>query len=142
MSLFGDTIRRLLGNLVGRVDDLPLQPPPPPAVCPISWQPSVTAPVFYGIRDYAPPSFALSSTAARLFGWPPGTFRVFYPSIDGSPPDAAMLEPCGRYPLIAFLHGHCRPDDPLNYTKWYELMVRVARRPCTQRIRRRRAASA
>lgn len=99
--------------------------PPPPAACPISWQPSVTAPVFYGTRDYAPPSFAVS--AVFWVGWPPGTFRVFYPSLDGSPSSAAMLEPCGRYPLIVFLHGHCSADDPVNYRKWIELPADLAR---------------
>jgi hypothetical protein len=127
MSLFGNFMRRVFGDLFGRIDDLGLQAPPAPAVCPISWQPSVTAPVFYGTHDYAPPPLGVSLRRSPLLRWPPGTFRVFYPSLDGSPPDAAMLEPCGHYPLIVFLHGHCSADDPYNYTKWYEIPADLAR---------------
>lgn len=125
MSLFASWIRALVRVFVRDV-----QPPiaPPEAVCPISWQPSVTAPVFYGVRHLEPFGFALFRfDPSALSLEPPGTFRVFFPSIDGSPDDARVLDGCGRYPLIAFLHGHCSNDRPLNHTKWYELPAQLAR---------------
>lgn len=77
--------------------------------CPISWQPSLLAPVFYGIRDHALPS----------------PCRVFYPSLDGAVWSAQPLDGCGRYPLILFLHGNC--DESEHYKKWYELPGQLAR---------------
>ena len=127
MSLFGSWIGRVLGDLIGRFADLN-ELEPPPASCPISWQPSVTAPVFYGTRDYGPPTFSMFRIGLPpVTRWPPGTFRVFFPSLGGSPQYGAMLEPCGRYPLIMFLHGQCTADAPYNYTKWYELPAELAR---------------
>ena len=63
--------------------------------CEIGWQPTVLAPVFYGTSDFS------------LADGPAVRMRVFFPTIDGSPQNAAILTGCGRYPLIAFLHGHC-----------------------------------
>jgi len=90
-----------------------------PALCPITWQPSVLAPVFYGVKDYAPPDA-------------PGICRVFYPTLDGAVYDAPILRGCGRYPLIAMLHGHCDQDLDANgqhvhYKKWIELPASLAR---------------
>jgi hypothetical protein len=62
-------------------------------ICPISWQPSISKPAFYGYRD-----FSIEDGA-------PANVRVFYPSLEGSPHDAPMLAGCGHYPLILFLHG-------------------------------------
>src|SRR6266849_7385790 len=141
MPLFGNWTGRALGNrrlelrrlvllireLIGRgVDIRELEPPP--AHCPISWQPSVTAAVFYGTQDFGPSSLSMFRIRPSPgFQWPPGTFRVFFPSLDGSPQYGAMLEPCGRYPLIMFLHGSCPADAPLNYTKWHDLPAELAR---------------
>jgi Chlorophyllase enzyme len=81
--------------------------------CDIRWQPSVLAPVFYGIQD-----FGLSDGA-------PVALRVFYPSIDGAPHDAPFLVGCGVYPLVVFLHGHC--DEANHYLKWELLPAQLAR---------------
>ncbi|HST47386.1 alpha/beta fold hydrolase [Jatrophihabitans sp.] len=87
---------------------------PPGSSCPIGWQPSALAPVFYGYREY---------TAAE---GAPLTVRVYYPSLDDSPAGAAPLLGCGRYPLILFCHGSC-PGEPLQYQKWIELPAQLAR---------------
>jgi Chlorophyllase len=81
--------------------------------CDISWQPSVLAPVFYGIQD-----FGLSDGA-------PVALRVFYPSIEGHVFDAPFLVGCGRYPLVVFLHGNC--NEANHYLKWYHLPAQLAR---------------
>jgi alpha/beta superfamily hydrolase len=141
--MFGNVIGRLLASLEAllrslsgnRGDVLEQEPAldPAPDTCPISWQPSVVAPVFYGTRDFTPNPPVLRRMRAPMALRPPialrppGTFRVFFPSIDGSRADARMLEPCGRYPLVMFLHGHCSEDRPLNHRKWYELPAQLAR---------------
>ena len=89
---------------------------PPPEACPIAWQPSVLAPVFYGVRDIG--------TADRA----PGPLRVFFPSLDGAVFDAPLLEGCARYPLIIFCHGHCSELE--HYKKWFELPATLARSGC------------
>jgi hypothetical protein len=83
-------------------------------VCPITWQPSISKPVFYGHRDFTPADGA------------PADVRVFYPSLEGSPEDAPMLTGCGHYPLILFLHGHCQQDVD-DYLAWYRLPAALAR---------------
>jgi len=94
----------------GRRDWRPPQRiPPASAPCPIGWQPSVLAPVFYGVREYAQPSPCV----------------VFFPSLDGSVASAPILEGCGRYPLILLAHGHC--GEAQHYKKWYELPAQLAR---------------
>ncbi|HEX8080529.1 MAG TPA: tachylectin-related carbohydrate-binding protein [Jatrophihabitans sp.] len=82
--------------------------------CPIDWQPSALAPVFYGYREYTTADGA------------PMTVRVYYPSLDGAPDGAPPLLGCGRYPLIMFCHGYC-PGEPLQYQKWFELPAQLAR---------------
>ena len=57
---------------------------------------------------------------------PPTRLRVFYPSLDGSIWDAAILAGCGRYPLVAFLHGNC-PGLADGYKSWFELPAQLAR---------------
>lgn len=81
--------------------------------CSLGWQPSVLAPVFYGTSDLG--------DADGL----PGRVRVFFPSLDGSPQNAAMLVGCGRYPLVAFLHGQCR--DANHYRAWDLVPSQLAR---------------
>ncbi|MGN9808194.1 PASTA domain-containing protein [Micromonospora sp. BQ11] len=87
---------------------------PPPADCAIGWQPSALAPVFYGYRDHTPAQGA------------PTRVRVFYPSIAGTPHNAAMLTGCGRYPLIVFAHGHCDSDMD-HFQRWHRMPAHLAR---------------
>ncbi len=86
----------------------------PPATCAIGWQPSVLAPVFYGVRDLTPDDDGA-----------PGHMRVFFPSLDGAVHSAPILEGCGRYPLILFAHGNCAEDD--HHRNWLELPAQLAR---------------
>lgn len=89
-------------------------PLPPPATCPIGWQPTALTPVFYGVRDYGPADGA------------PLDLRVFFPSLDGSVFTAPILAGCGRYPMILLAHGDCE-GDPDIYTKWFTLPAQLAR---------------
>jgi pimeloyl-ACP methyl ester carboxylesterase len=82
--------------------------------CPISWQPSIRQPVFYGYRDF------------RAGDEAPADVRVFYPSIDGSPANAPILAGCGHYPLVLFLHGHCQAEQD-HYLSWFRLPAQLAR---------------
>jgi hypothetical protein len=109
-------------------------PLPPFKICPIGWQPSALTPVFYGYRDYSSqPVIEGADEAVVLDGGgiavqlPPANMRVFYPTLDGSPQDAAMLQWCGQYPLILFAHGDCEGDDGDLYLKWYEFPAQLAR---------------
>jgi dienelactone hydrolase len=102
-----DLICRLLGICDCKADS-------PPRSCPISWQPSVLAPVFYGVRDYSVEHGA------------PGPCRVFFPSLDGAVFDAPILEACGKYPLVIFCHGHCGSEAEHN-KKWFEIPAELAR---------------
>jgi hypothetical protein len=102
-------------------------PLPPPAGCPIGWQPTALTPVFYGVRDYDPspvadPGLSPGPVPER----PPARLRVFFPSLDGAVFDAAILEGCGRYPLILFAHGHCQ-GDANQFLKWFQLPAQLAR---------------
>lgn len=96
----------------------PGDPPPPcePAYDdpPIGWGPSILAPVFYGYADYNP------SVGA------PANLRVYYPSLDGSPPCAPFLTGPGHFPLVLFLHGACAAAEH-HYTKWARLPAVLAR---------------
>ncbi|HEX6510148.1 MAG TPA: hypothetical protein VF221_21165, partial [Chloroflexota bacterium] len=56
----------------------------------------------------------------------PGTVRVFYPTLDGITAGAALLEGCGHYPLIIFLHGNCIQDQ-LIYQRWWEIPAQLCR---------------
>jgi dienelactone hydrolase len=82
--------------------------------CPIAWRPSALAPVFYGHHDVGATDGA------------PTDVRIFYPSLDGSPPGAEMLRDCGRYPLIVFAHGHCSSDTD-HFKLWFEIPAQLAR---------------
>jgi Chlorophyllase enzyme/PASTA domain len=86
----------------------------PPSGCPIGWQPSALAPVFYGHGHYTPGDGA------------PANLRVFYPSLDGAPEDAPILSGCGRYPVILFAHGFCAGDTD-HYLRWFHLPSQLAR---------------
>jgi pimeloyl-ACP methyl ester carboxylesterase len=78
-------------------------------------------------------SAAASGEAARIVQpptprevGPPTPLRVFYPSLEGSVWDAGILAGCGRYPLVAFLHGNC-PGLAEGYKSWFELPAQLAR---------------
>ena len=86
--------------------------------CPVGWQPHAFSPVFYGYRDY--------DHIATDPGSPPANCRVFYPSVDGSPPEAPPLEGCCKYPLIILIHGDCQGDTN-HYKKWFLLPAQLAR---------------
>lgn len=79
----------------------------------IGWGPDVLRPVFYGHRDYTTADGA------------PGTLRVFYPSLDGAPDGAAIVECVGEFPLVLFLHGQCTEAD--HHLKWFRLGATLAR---------------
>jgi pimeloyl-ACP methyl ester carboxylesterase len=82
--------------------------------CPIHWQPSAMAPVFYGVRDYTVENGA------------PVSMRVFFPSLDGAVLSAPILLGCGRYPLVLFAHGNCSADSA-HYRSWYTIPASLAR---------------
>lgn len=105
-----------------------------PVECSIGWQPSVFTPVFYGHRDHTVRLPIVPDVVAAALHRPgpraelPGItarFRVFYPSVDGSPADAPLLRNCGRYPLVVFAHGHCGEAD--HFQKWFEVPATLAR---------------
>jgi len=112
-----DLIRRIIQAILDLIARL-LRPPSirPPASCPISWQPSVLAPVFYGVRDYPTGKSG-----------PPTACRVFFPSLDGAVFDAPVLEGCCRFPLIVFAHGNCSEPAGDHYQKWFQLPAQLAR---------------
>ncbi|MDX6515477.1 MAG: hypothetical protein QOH73_1143, partial [Gaiellaceae bacterium] len=100
--------------------------------CPIGWQPNALAPVFYGFRDYDVqfPLVATARLAPGAVGADPGLpvhrARVFFPSLDGSPQNAAILSGCGRFPVIVFAHGECQQDVD-HYKQWFEIPALLAR---------------
>lgn len=111
-----ETVLRLMAQLADprRAAERIIRPEVPPG-CPIDWTPSVLYPVFSYFQHYGPAEGA------------PGPMEVFYPSRRWitSRFDTAFLE-CGRYPLVLFLHGHCR-NDVEHYKRWVRLPYNVAR---------------
>lgn len=89
-------------------------PLPPPATCPIGWQPQALTPVFYGARDLGTADGA------------PVDLRVWFPSLDGAVWSAPLLEGCGSYPLVILCHGHCT-GDPVPHQRWFLLPAQLAR---------------
>lgn len=89
-------------------------PLPPPATCPIGWQPQALSPVFFGARSLSPEEGA------------PVPLRIFFPSLDGAVESAPLVEGCGRYPLVVFCHGHCQGDTD-HYRRWFRLPAQLAR---------------
>lgn len=76
----------------------------------IDWAPDVARPVFYGFTDVDAASGA------------PGPARIWYPTLDGTPTDARILELClTRWPLVLFLHGQPPRECaaiPEYYKRW------------------------
>jgi dienelactone hydrolase len=85
--------------------------------CPVSWAASILSPVFYGYRDY--PSLQARTNGASAIA------RVFYPSLDGTPAQASILQQCERFPLVMIVHGDCNGLDP--YASWHGLASQLAR---------------
>jgi dienelactone hydrolase len=83
------------------------------STCDLGWQPSVLAPVFTGFTDFGP--------ANGL----PTRVRVYYPTTDGTPENAALVTGCGRYPLVIFLHGQC--SEPDHFLRWDLVPRQLAR---------------
>lgn len=110
-------------------------------VCEIGWQPSPYSPVFYGYRDVVvdlslsplrDPDKVVAVDPDHLLttsGLTETHARIFYPSVDGSPPNAPILTGCGRYPLVLFAHGHCgQPGGWMpDHHAWIELCATLAR---------------
>jgi len=102
--------------------------------CPISFAPSLTAPVFYGYKDYsecnglqclgALPKLAPGATPPSLYDQFRPAMRVYFPSLDGSPQSAAILEQCERYPLVLLVHGDCGGDPVV---QWDLIPAQLAR---------------
>jgi dienelactone hydrolase len=104
--------------------------------CPIGWVPTMLAPVFYGYKDYvACQNIIDCATVTRdkrlVPSLPPPAppdsnlaIRIYYPSLDGSPQNAAILSPCRRFPLVNFIHGDCGGDP---YQQWLQLPAQLAR---------------
>jgi alpha/beta superfamily hydrolase len=82
--------------------------------CPFAWGPNVLTPVFYG-----------ESTYAAGEDGAPVALRVYYPTIDGTPSNAAFLD-CGDYPLVLVIHGQCA-DESNHYLRWRTFSSRLAR---------------
>lgn len=91
-------------------------PTPPPATCPIGWQPAALTPVFFGARSLGTADGA------------PVSLRVFFPSLDGAVETAPLLEGCGRYPLVLFCHGHCIGEvGEAHHRRWFRIPAQLAR---------------
>jgi len=80
--------------------------------CPISWQPSILAPVFYGFEDYG------------LADGAPDRLRIYFPSLSGTPQSGEILEDCGLYPLVLFIHG--QTSDPQHFLAWDYFLSELA----------------
>ncbi|MCW5853757.1 MAG: alpha/beta fold hydrolase, partial [Anaerolineae bacterium] len=87
-----------------------------PPKCVINWKPSVLLPVS------SHSEFFDASNGA------PGPLQVFYPSLGrfADTPITSLLNGCGQYPLVIFLHGH-RIGDPNVYLRWTRLPAMLAR---------------
>lgn len=128
----GRFVRRRWGGLIDRWKGAVLGDSIPG--CPIPWKPSIFAPVFYGYRDATaifppvvhPGHAGLSVATASVRIGPGHPVRVWFPSLDGSPQHAQILESCGRYPLVILAHDSC-PEDEDHYQKWFELPAVLAR---------------
>lgn len=94
--------------------DLPEEIFDPSVPCPIPWRPTVLTPVFWGRQLFEADDCL------------PVPLRVYYPSLEGSVQNAPILEPCGQYPLILFLHGHCSSEEN-HVHRWERMLAQLAR---------------
>jgi hypothetical protein len=119
----------LASGLPGCVNLKDLQPN-----CPINWAPSLTAPVFYGYKDYsecsgascisALPKLAPGAVPPSIYDQVRPAMRVYYPSLDGTPSGAAILDLCERFPLVLLVHGDCGGNP---YYQWDLMPAQLAR---------------
>src|SRR4051812_2481494 len=84
----------------------------------VTWPPDIAHPVFYGFQDLA-----------KADG-PPRDLLIYYPSVDGSPQNAQILELClTAWPVVYFLHG--RPPPGVSFAgyrrKWALFAAAIAR---------------
>jgi hypothetical protein len=84
----------------------------------IDWQPDLTHPVFYGMQDL------------KTADGPPQDMVIWYPTTEGTPAGAPILEPClSQWPVVLFLHG----DPPAGvqnegyHRAWQLLPAQLAR---------------
>ena len=119
----------LASGLPGCVNLKDLQPN-----CPINWAPSLTAPVFYGYMDYgecsgascisAVPRLAPGAVPPSIYDQVRPAMRVYYPTLDGTPSGAAILDLCERFPLVLLVHGDCGGNP---YYQWDLMPAQLAR---------------
>jgi hypothetical protein len=119
----------LASGLPGCVSLKDLQPN-----CPINWAPSLTAPVFYGYTDYgecsgascisAVPKLAPGAVPPWIYDQVRPAMRVYYPTLDGTPSGAAILDLCERFPLVLLVHGDCGGNP---YYQWDLMPAQLAR---------------
>jgi hypothetical protein len=86
--------------------------------CDAGFPPNLAMPVFSGYKDYVIQSVA-NKRSARVIpgaGTPTPLARVFYPTLDGTQPGAAILTGCEQFPLVLLIHGSCPSVDP--YIQW------------------------
>jgi pimeloyl-ACP methyl ester carboxylesterase len=84
----------------------------------VDWPVDLTHPVFYGMQD-------LTSAAG-----PPHDTIIWYPTIDGAPSGAAILERClTKWPVVLFLHGQPPADVSIAgyHRSWQLLPAQLAR---------------
>ena len=85
--------------------------------------PSITSPVFYGVRDIVISDY---EQEIRVF--------LYFPSLDGAVWTAPILD--GSYPLILFIHGNrtgtegenlCPTEKDTDYRRWWTVLHLLAR---------------
>jgi len=87
------------------------------APCAAGFPPNLAMPVFYGYKEYV--------INVHNNQNPIPIARVFYPTIDGTPPGAAILTDCEQFPLVLLIHGDCPGVDP--YIQWIYFAGQLAR---------------
>jgi hypothetical protein len=98
--------------------------------CAAGFPPNLAWPVFYGYKDYVIDNVQSAQRQTRRNGstgfWDPIPIaRVFYPTIDGTPPGAKILTGCEQFPLVLLIHGDCPDVDP--YIQWNYFAGQLAR---------------
>ena len=79
-------------------------------------------PVFYSYTDYdfgAPQPIRVLFPTLDFEGFPLNIYKPSHP--------ANILEDCGRFPLVVFIHGNCPSQDPDHYLKWTWMLSYLAR---------------
>jgi dienelactone hydrolase len=97
------------------------------APCAAGFPPNLAFPVFSGYKDYVINNVVNKSGRSGATGpWNPTPLaRVYYPTIDGTAPGAAILTGCEQFPLVLLIHGDCPGVDP--YIQWTYFASQLAR---------------